>query len=105
MTAEYNPIHGPVYKDYVYNKDDYVASFSMLDINNDPMPPIDIMIFDYDDEQLVVIKYGPNPKDEAEIGSVYEALSPTDSPEVEIIADIILKLGEVRWRRWGDKGE
>jgi len=104
MTAEYKPIHGPVYKDYV-EEEDYVASFSMFDINNDPLPPVDILIFDYDEEQLVMARYGPNPKDEAEIGSIYTTFSATDSPEVKVIAEIILKLGEVRWRRWGDKGE
>jgi len=104
MTAEYKPIHGPVYKDYV-EEEDYVASFSMFDINNNPLPPVDVMVFNYDKEQIVAARYGPNPTDDIEIGSIYEALCPTDSPEVKVIAEIILKLGEVRWRRWGDKGE
>ena len=101
MKDNYVEVKGPAYKNYV-QPEDYVATYSMFDINGDALPPVDIMIFDYDDEQIVAIRFGPNPKDDVEIGNIYEALSDTDSEEVEIAAWLILKKGEVRWRRRGE---
>lgn len=103
MIPEYKIIKGPVYKKYIgADDDDYVTSVSMMDINSKPLRPFDILVLDYDEEQLVYIQYGPEPEDKYEVGNIYEALAFTDSPEGRVIAETLLKKGEARWRKRGE---
>jgi len=100
---DYKIIKGPVYKSPHVEDEGYVASYSTGDINGSKLR-FDIWIAEYTEEQTVVVCFGNHRGDYQDVGSVYEVMSPTDSPEVAVIAEILSKRGEVRWRKWEDKG-